>query len=111
MVPVVDPMHSHFVGAGDQLDFYINVSIVDTILRILLFTPDVEDVLVELVLGLFEPMKCAENGARDVMTSYRVHIKNNNLFKLVIGTVSLGPNFSWQPTKLVALARSCHLII
>jgi hypothetical protein len=40
VVPVVNTLNAHFVGAGDQLFFHIDVPIVETIIRKLLFDPD-----------------------------------------------------------------------
>jgi hypothetical protein len=74
---------------------------VDKILRDLLFDPDTEDVTVERALDIFEPVTDNDD---DSVTFYRVHIRNIKLFKLVIGTVSLGASFRLT-ARLVSRAR------
>lgn len=69
--------------------FDINVIIVDTILRIVLFDLEVEDIFIDWTLILFKPIKFD-----NVIVCYGVFIKNFKLqdfklFKLVIGIVNL----------------------
>jgi hypothetical protein len=55
VVPVVNTLNAHFAGAGDQLLFNIDVPIVKTIIRNLLFGPYANDETVESDLMMLEP--------------------------------------------------------
>jgi hypothetical protein len=84
VVPVVNTLNAHFVGAGDQLFFNIDVSIVE---------PSFASYeTVESALMMFQPMHAATGDEN--ATHYRVHIKNVKLFKLVVGQVALGCSLS-----------------
>jgi hypothetical protein len=55
VVLVVNTLNGHFVGAGDQLFFNIDVPIVETIIRKLVFDPDANDETVESALMMLSP--------------------------------------------------------
>lgn len=84
----VNTLHAHFVGSGGQLYFDINVTIVDTMIRTLLFDAEAEEISIDRALSLFEPIE-----ADNAIVYYRVHIKNIKLFMLVVGIVGLGSSF------------------
>jgi hypothetical protein len=72
VVSVANTLNAHFVGAGDQVFFDIDVQIVDTIIRKMLFQPDANDETVESALRVFEPIHGAAGDDNNV-THYRVH--------------------------------------
>jgi hypothetical protein len=102
VVPVVNTLNAHSVGAGDQLFFSIDVPIVETIIRKLLFDPDANDETVKSALMMLEQMHAATGDEN--ATPYRVHIKNVKLFKLVVGQVALGCSFRLA-SRQIALVR------
>jgi hypothetical protein len=102
VVPVVNTLNAHFVGAGDQLFFNIDVPIVKTIIRKLLFDPDANDETVESALMMLEPMHAATGDEN--ATHCRAHIKNVKWFKLVVGQVALGCSFRLA-SRQIALVR------
>jgi hypothetical protein len=102
VVPVLNTLNAHFVGAGDQLFFNIDVSFVETIICKLVFDPDANDETVESGLMMSEPMHAATGDENAI--HYRVHIKNVNLFKHVVGQVALGCSFR-SAYRQIALVR------
>jgi hypothetical protein len=88
----VNTLNAHFVGSGDQLFFNIDVPIVETIIRKLLFDPDANDETVESALMMLQPMHAATGDEN--ATHYRVHIKNVTLFKLLSGRSHLAAPFA-----------------
>jgi hypothetical protein len=106
VTPVVNTLHSHFAGAGDQLFFDIDVPIVDVIIRQLLFDPAVEDVTLERALSVFVPMRPSDEQA---LTHYRVHVKNVKLFRLVIGQVGLGCSFCMASRQIATVREELSL--
>jgi hypothetical protein len=102
VVPIVNTLNAHSVGAGDQLFFSIDVPIVETIIRKLLFDPDANDETVKSALMMLEQMHAATGDEN--ATPYRVHIKNVKLFKLVVGQVALGCSFRLA-SRQIALVR------
>jgi hypothetical protein len=102
VVPVVNTLNAHFVGAGDQVFFNIDVPIVETIIRKLLSAPDANDQTVESALMMFEPMQAAIGDKN--ATHYRLHIKKVKLFKLVVGQGALGCSFRLASHQ-IALVR------
>jgi hypothetical protein len=105
VLPIVDTLNAHFDEGGDQLFFNIDVPIVETIIRKLLFVPDANDETVESALTILQPMHAA-TGDKSA-THYRVHIKNVKLFKLVVGQVALGCSFRLA-SRQIALVREEH---
>ena len=102
---VVNTLHSHFAGAGDQLYFEIDVPIVDTIIRKLLFDPDAEEETSDKALRVFVPMLAED----ETVTHYRVHIKNLKLFKLVVGQVALGSSFRLASRQITLVREALSL--
>lgn len=83
VVPILKILNAHFVGAGDQMFFEIDVSIVKSIIIKMLLNPDVNDETIQRALKMFMSIHGAARNENN-MTHYCVNIKNRKSFKLVI---------------------------
>lgn len=105
VVPIGSTLHSHFVGASDQLFFDINPSIVDVIIGDLLIDEEDENTSVDSVLSVFDPVRSEEGS----VLCYRAHIRNVKLFKFVIGTVALGASFRLASRQVLCAREELSL--
>lgn len=92
VIPVLNTQIAYFLGAENQMFLDVDVPIVDTIIRKMLFDPDTNSETVESSLNMFEPTQRA-GVDRNAVTHYLVHMKKLKLFKRLLGLTALGCSF------------------